>query len=91
LELRQRYRSKGRIGRSGSFASAVGYASIFCPEFVEFENFILRGPEIKSEKVLAIREFQSQEGMTAQAVERVLNHLHIADIHYHGVPGFVSR
>ena len=31
----------------GSFSLAVGYLSIFCPEFVEFEGYILRKDFLK--------------------------------------------
>jgi hypothetical protein len=69
---------------SGSFTLAVGYAAIFCPEFVEFEDYILRCRDITPHVIQAIRGFESRNGTTPRSVEWVLNHLHIADIHHNG-------
>jgi hypothetical protein len=57
------------IGCSGSFALAVGYASIFCPEFIEFEDYILRYRDITQETVKRIREFESRKSSTPRSVE----------------------
>ncbi|MCW2319036.1 hypothetical protein M2322_004605 [Rhodoblastus acidophilus] len=67
-------------GCEGRFALAVGYGSIFWPEFVEFDGYILQ--EGFSEAVL--RGFESREGTTRKAVEWVMNHLHIVDIQHYG-------
>ena len=34
------------ISCMGNYNLAVGYASLFCPEFVEFENYIFVGDEM---------------------------------------------
>ena len=62
----------------GRFALAVGYASIFWPEFVEFDGYIL--PKGFTEP--GLRAFESQEGSTRRSVEVTMNHLHIADIQH---------
>ena len=67
-------------GCEGRFALAVGYMSIFWPEFVECEGYIL--PRGFSESRL--RAFENQRGSTRKSVEWVINHLHIADIQYFG-------
>jgi len=73
------------VGWQGNFRLAIGYAPIFWPKFVAFEDFILRdGFSIES-----LRGFEAREGTTPKAVEWVMNHLHIADIHY-GCPD-ISR
>jgi hypothetical protein len=73
------------IGCSGSFSLAVGYTTIFCPKFVEFENYIFcRDEPVNEEFELNIRGFESQEGSSPRSVEWVINHLHIADIQYRG-------
>ena len=69
-------------GCVGRFALAVGYASLFWPEFVLFDGYIL--PKGFSES--ALRGFESREGTTRKSVECVMNHLHIADIQYVGCP-----
>jgi hypothetical protein len=61
---------------------AVGYATIFWPEFVEFEGYILR--QGFSER--SLRGFEQKHGADKRSVERVMNHLHIADIQYYGCP-----
>ena len=70
---------KSWIGCTGNFSLAVGYASIFWPEFVEFEGYILR----RGFSEEAFKGFKS-EGRTDKSVEWVMNHLHIADIQHLG-------
>jgi hypothetical protein len=68
------------IGCEGRFALAVGYSSIFWPDFVAFDGYVLRKGFAES----ALRGFEKQKGSTRKGVERVMNHLHIADIQYVG-------
>ncbi len=68
------------VGCQGSFALAVGYSEIFWPRFVLHDGYILR--EGFSEKALA--GFEEQNNGNRQAVETVMNHLHIADIQHLG-------
>jgi len=56
---------------------AVGYASIFWPAFTLLEGYIL--PQGVSEGSLRSWE---QVGRSRQLIEWVMNHVHIADIHY---------
>jgi hypothetical protein len=68
------------IGCEGRFALAVGYSSIFWPEFVEFDGYVLR----KGFSESSLRGFEKREDSTRRGVEWVMNHLHIADIHHVG-------
>jgi hypothetical protein len=68
------------INCSGSFSLAVGYTTIFWPEFVAFDGYILRGGFCEN----TLRSFESADGYDRKAVERVMNHLHIADIQHYG-------
>jgi hypothetical protein len=68
------------IGCEGRFALAVGYSSIFWPEFVAFDGYVLRKEFAES----SLRGFEKQEGFTRKGVERVMNHLHIADVQHVG-------
>ena len=68
------------IGCEGSFRMAVGYSTIFWPEFVEFERYVLRA----GFSVDGLRGFERQCGGDRRRIETVMNHLHIADIHYQG-------
>lgn len=73
------------IGCSGNFSLAVGYTTVFCPKFVEFEGYIFcRDEPVNEDFVQNIRGFESQEGSSPKSVEWVINHLHIADIHHRG-------
>lgn len=68
------------IACSGDFRRAVGYSTIFWPPFVLFEDYILSGgftPE-------TVRGFEEQLKGDKKAVEAVLNHSHIARLHYGG-------
>jgi hypothetical protein len=68
------------IGCEGRFALAVGYATLFWPEFVEFDGYILR----KGFSETSLRGFESQPGATRKGTEWVMNHLHISDTHAYG-------
>lgn len=68
------------INCSGSFSLAVGYITIFWPKFVEFDGYILRDGFCEN----SLRSFEAADGYDRKAVERVMNHLHIADIQYYG-------
>jgi len=68
------------IGCQGSFSLAVGYAVIFWPGFVRYNGYILRKDFSKD----ALEGFEAQNQGNRQAVEVVMNHLHIADIQHLG-------
>ena len=64
----------------GRFSLAVGYATVFWPEFVWFDGYILQ----KSFSEVSLRGFEQRENSTRKSVEWVMNHIHIADIQYYG-------
>jgi hypothetical protein len=68
------------VGCSGSFRLAIGYTTIFWPEFVEFEHYVLRA----GFSVESLRGFERQCGNDRQRIEAMLNHFHIADMHHAG-------
>lgn len=68
------------VGCEGSFSLAVGYATIFWPEFVEFQGYILQDGFSET----ALRGFENQEGCTRKSVEWLNNHIHLADIQHRG-------
>ena len=68
------------VGCEGSFRLAVGYSALFWPEFIEFERYVLRA----GFSVDGLRGFERQCGGDRRRIEAVMNHLHIADIQYHG-------
>lgn len=70
------------VSCEGRFAFAVGYASLFWPEFEENEGYILR----KNVPVEIIRGFERREGSSRRSVEATLNHIHLLDLHYVGCP-----
>jgi hypothetical protein len=67
---------------SGNFSLAVGYSEIFWPRFVEFERYVL----VEGFHIGGLRSFEQNPEATRQSVERVMNHLHIADMQYAGCP-----
>jgi hypothetical protein len=61
----------------GNFKLLTGYSTIFWPRFTMFEDYILRdGFDVE-----ALRGFEQAQSGNKIAVEWVMNHLHIADIH----------
>jgi hypothetical protein len=70
------------VGCEGRFALAVGYATIFWPELEVLDGFIVR----KGSSPEAVRGFVSQPGASRLSVERMMNHVHLVDLHYRGCP-----
>ncbi|MGL5005011.1 MAG: hypothetical protein ACRDAM_18885 [Casimicrobium sp.] len=68
------------IGCSGSFSLAIGYATLFWPEFVEHRDHVLR----KDFSVEAFDGFAAGPDATRASIEWVMNHVHLSDIHHHG-------
>ena len=68
------------VGCEGSFALAVGYASIFWPRLVEFDGYILH----EGFSVETLRGFEASYNGNRLTVEATINHLHIADIQHGG-------
>lgn len=66
------------VGCVGSFALAVGYSTIFWPEFIEFEGFVLR----KGFSEESLRGFIQQSGGNRSAVERAMNHWHLSSLQH---------
>jgi hypothetical protein len=65
------------IGCCGGFDLAVGYTTLFWPNFVLFEDYILR----EGFSVESLRGFEKSCKDKKSGVEWVMNHLHIADVH----------
>jgi len=59
------------------FKLAVGYSTVFWPKFVLFEDYIL----LEGFDLEALRGFERANRGDKAAVEWVMNHCHIADIH----------
>lgn len=72
------------VGCEGNFRLAVGYTSIFCPKFVEYNGYILQAEEVNEHLISAVKRWESVNDTTRQGVEWVINHLHIADIQHNG-------
>ncbi|WP_291837427.1 hypothetical protein [Brevundimonas sp.] len=63
---------------SGSYDLAVGYTFIFWPEFVVIDDYVLRQGSTEAN----LRDWE-KNGHDHRAIEAVINHIHIADIHNH--------
>jgi hypothetical protein len=61
----------------GNYELATGYSLIFWPSFVSFDGYVLR--EGFSQE--SLRGFERATTGDRMAVEAVMNHVHIADIH----------
>jgi hypothetical protein len=68
------------IGCEGNFRLAIGYSSIFWPQFVEFERYALR----EGFSVESLRGFERQCAGERRRIEGAMNHLHVADIQHQG-------
>lgn len=70
--------ARGWIECVGNYELAIGYSLILWPRFARFETYVLR--EGFSEG--SLRGFEAQAGSRRESVEWVMNHVHLADIHF---------
>jgi len=76
---------EGWISCEGSFSLAVGYTTLFNPQFVEFEDYIFRWDKVDDDFISHVRNWEGSEGNTSpKSIEWVINHLHICDTHHGG-------
>lgn len=68
------------VGCLGNYRLAIGYSLIFWPEFVRFEQYILR----KGFSVDALRGFEKQPNNDRHSTEAVMNHIHLDSIQHLG-------
>ncbi|MFV1922452.1 MAG: hypothetical protein ACMZ63_07605 [Methylotenera sp.] len=69
---------EGWLCSSGSYSLAAGYTTLFWPEFIEFEGYLLR----KGFSIESLRGFEQVDGTNPKTIEWVMNHMHIAHVHY---------
>jgi hypothetical protein len=69
------------IGGAGNYELAIGYSLIFWPRFVQFERYVLRAAQFCEDN---LRSWEVGGKYDRRAIEAVINHIHLADIHgYH--------
>jgi hypothetical protein len=75
--------AEGWIGCTGSAELAIGYSLVFWPEFVRIKDYVVRAG---CDNTDYLDEWERQCKGDHAAVEKVVNHLHIADLHAYGSP-----
>ena len=79
------------VGCTGNFRLAIGYSTIFWPEFVEFEGYVLRkGFSVEGLRSLE-KNYAGKYPSPKKTIEATMNHLHIADIQYCGCEDFTHE
>ncbi len=68
------------VGCEGRFSLAIGYLTIFWPEFEEIEGYIFR----KGVSLDVVREFQSQGSSSRLSIEATINQSHLIDLQHRG-------
>lgn len=66
------------IGCVGNYELAIGYSLIFWPRFVCFGDYVFRDGSFSA---ASVQGFEEATNGDRRAVEAVVNHVHIADIH----------
>lgn len=61
----------------GNYELATGYSLIFWPSFVCFERYVLR----EGFTLDSLRGFEDMTKRNRVAIEALMNHVHIADVH----------
>ena len=65
----------------GNYELAVGYSLLFWPRFAVIDDYVLRA----ATRVETLRGWQ-REGYDRAAIEAVINHVHMADVHNDAEP-----
>jgi len=65
------------VGHVGSYESAIGYSLMFWPNFVVIGDYVLR----EGSSVENVRSWEKATDHNRTAIEAVINHVHLADIH----------
>lgn len=68
------------IGCVGDFQKAIGYSTIFWPRFFEIDDCVVREGCTRE----YIQGWLAHCGGDRRAVETVVNHLHLLDLHHFG-------
>jgi hypothetical protein len=75
--------AEGWIGCTGNPELAIGYSLVFWPEFARYKDYVVRAG---CDKPSYLDEWERQCKGDKSAVEQVVNHIHIADLHAYGAP-----
>lgn len=70
--------AKSWIGCLGNYELASGYSLVFWPKFVRSGDYVL----LDGFSEESLRGFEEMTDNSRVAVETVMNHLHISDIHF---------
>ncbi|MFT2718437.1 hypothetical protein ACMT4L_00410 [Deinococcus sp. A31D244] len=70
-------RATDLLYNEGNLLHAVALSAILWPRFIEFEEHVIREDRFDPEN---FRHWQESTGQNRQAVESVLNHVHIYDL-----------
>ena len=73
--------AEGWIGCTGNTELAIGYSLVFWPEFARYKDYVVRAG---CDTASYLDEWERQCEGDKAAVEKVVNHLHIADLHAYG-------
>ncbi len=70
------------VGCKGNNELAIGYSLIFWPKFLRIDDYVLRDAAATE---ASLRQWE-QSGRDRVAIEAVMNHWHVADLHSVGAP-----
>ena len=68
------------IGCEGRIELAIGYTLVFWPRFILIDDYVLR----ESVTEASLREWERTTRGDRKAIEAIINHWHIADLHHDG-------
>lgn len=75
------------VGCSGNFDLAIGYTTLFWPDFVEHDGMVFARHALNEKSLGTIKSCLEKFSNDKTQVERLLNHLHLLDTHHVGCPG----
>lgn len=68
---------QGWLCGSGNYELAIGYSLLFWPRFVAIDNYVLRHGGTEE----SLGSWEQATGGDRRAIEAVINHVHLVDIH----------
>lgn len=69
------------IENTGNFRLAVGYSTIFWPQFEAVGKYVL----VSGVSVETVTEWENSPNTLERDLEAAINHIHLADMHMHDV------
>jgi hypothetical protein len=82
---------EGWIACAGNFELAIGYTTLFWPDFIRYDDMVFIGSEIDDDGIANINSWLESHSGDKTRTEMVINHIHLIETHFSGCPGATAE